>query len=219
MEMNTDRLLVDELCAETERAWLDRGDTSVVDRLASEHPEHAAELYELFSALVFSAGDGSLPDGWDRLVTESTQSWLEAEGFELARQAARRAKAPRSFVKVLQEWTREAPDAIVRRIGDVSWEFLVMVSRFPELVPLRVREELAQRIARSWDIAPEACLRRLDASGPVPLAASRRDPYPPAPSSFDELLGRSSLSETDQAYWTSLAASHQPPASASRSRF
>ena len=97
--------------------------------------------------------------------------------------------------------------AIARRIGGVSWEFLAQVSRYPDLVPAPVREELASRIGRAWEIAAAETLERIAASGPVPKAASRGGPFPPAPSSFEELLERSSLGKEERSYWTRLAES------------
>ena len=66
MDTNAKDALLDRMFAETERAWIDRRDASVVDRLAAEHPEHAAELYELFSALLFGS---SVPDEAARQVS------------------------------------------------------------------------------------------------------------------------------------------------------
>ncbi len=194
--------LLDRMFAETERAWIDRRDASVVDRLAAEHPEHATELYELFSALLFGS---SLPGEPAQAAAARTRAWLEEEGLDRARHVARQERRPPSFVRFLQQRTGEPPDAIARRIGDVSWEFLVQVSRYPSLVPAPVRQELADRIGRRWSVGPEECLDRIEASGLVPRAASRRQPFPPEPASFEDLLARSSLGRKQRSYWAGLA--------------
>lgn len=195
---------LDDLLAETERAWLDRRDAGVVDRLAAEHPEHAEELYAFFSGLVFGEDEGAVPEELARQAAERTRSWLDDEGFERAREAA--GRVPRTFARFLQRRTGQDPETIARRIGDVTWEFLAQVSRHPPLVPPSVREELAARIARHWPIPAAESLRAIEVSGPVPRAASRRHPFPPPPSTFEELLARSSLTASQRGLWSGLAA-------------
>lgn len=194
---------LEDLLAETERAWLDRRDATVVDRLAGEHPEHAAALYEFFSGLVFGPREDAVPGELARQAAERTRAWLAGEGRERARHAA--SLTPRSFVAFLQRRTRQDPTAIARRIGDVSWEFLVQVSRYPALVPARVREELASRIARLWRLSAAEILSAIETSGPVPSAASRKRPFPPPPATFEELLARSSLSASQRSLWSDVA--------------
>jgi len=123
--------------------------------------------------------------------------------FERAREAALRS--PRTFALFLQRRTRQDPETIARRIGDVSWELLAQVSRYPALVPRPVREELASRIARHWPIPAAESLRAIETSEPMPRAASRRHPYPPPPSTFEELLGSSSLTARQRSLWAEVA--------------
>lgn len=192
---------LDDLCAAAERAWTDRRDPTTVDRLAAEHPEHAEELYDFFADLVVGARE-AIPREAARRAAERTRRWLGEEGFDRALAAARR---PRSFASFLRELAGPRPDEAVRRIGDVSWEFLALVSRYPAVVPPVVREELASRVARAWDLRPEACLERIEASSPALRAASRKRPYPPPPSTFEELLARSSLGGKARSYWREVA--------------
>lgn len=187
--------LVDQLCAETERAWIDRRDASVVDRLAGEHPQHASELYEFFSSLIYASSEASVPERLARRAIDCTRDWLQDQGFE----------GPRSFLQYLQQRTGEDPDAILGKIENVSWEFLAMVSRYPAVVPEKVCEELASRIAAGWNIAREECLGQIKTSGLVPTAASRDTPFPEQPTSFEELLKRSALKKEQHSYWTGLA--------------
>jgi len=194
---------LDDLLAATERAWIDRHDAGVVDRLAAEHPEHAEELYTFFSGLVFGDDESSVPHEVARQAAERTRAWLDDEGFERAREAAHRS--PRTFALFLQRRTRQDPETIARRIGDVSWELLAQVSRYPALVPRPVREELASRIERHWPIPAAESLRAIETSAPMPRAASRRHPYPPPPSTFEELLGRSSLTARQRSLWAEVA--------------
>ncbi len=193
---------LDELCAAAERAWVDRRDPGAADRLAADHPEHAEELYDFFAALVEGTRGDSVPDATARRAAERTRSWLHEEGFDRALAAARR---PRSFASFLHELAGPRPEDAVTKIGDVSWEFLALVSRYPAVVPPAVREELASRVARAWSLSPEVCLERIAASRPAPRAASRERPYPPAPSTFEELLARSSLGRKERAYWQEVA--------------
>ena len=193
--------LLSELCAEIERAWTDRRDFSLVGRYAASHPELAEELYDFFSVLVPSYRNDAIPEDVARDAARQTRDFLERDGFERAAEAARQTREPWPFIKFLRERSQAEPKEIARRIGRVSWEFLVMVSRHPPLVPKSVASELVSRVAAAWKIPLEECRARFEASGPVPRAASRKQPYLPGPATFAELLERSSLGEEDRSYW------------------
>lgn len=191
--------LIDELCAQVERAWLDQGDLLLVDRLAGEHPELAGELYDFSSALVDSAYETSIPDELARQAARRTRALLEDEGLERSARAARHM--PGTFIRFLRERSAAHPEEIVRRVGGVSWEFLVMVSRYPALVPAAAANQLVKRISKALGIPAQECLARLKSSGLAPTAASRSLPYPPEPTSFADLLERGALGEKELAYW------------------
>lgn len=206
--------LVDELCAEIERSWVDRRDREVIDRVVARHPEHAAELYDFFTSLVLGSREVVVPAEPAREAASRTRAWLEAEGFDRAAAAARRARGEiKPFVKFLQESCAASLKAIVDRLGEgVTSELLVMASRYPSLVPGAVAKELAARIEKAWKIPAAACLASLEASGLVPALASRERPYPreTKPNSFEELLKRSSLKAEERAYWLELDSGSRP---------
>lgn len=185
---------IDELCARLERAWIDRRDPAELERLAAEHPEHAAELDALFAALVVGSHRSGLPAGLARQAAERNRLCLAAAEGER-----------RPFVNCLAERIGRSPEEITERIDQVSWEFLVQVGRFPSLVHAVVRQELAARIHRAWNVPVEQCLRWIETSPPVTKVASRDTPYPLDPTTFDELLERSGLDSRERSYWLGLA--------------
>jgi Protein of unknown function (DUF2442) len=81
--------LLDQLCAQIELAWVNRGGIKVVDTLAAEHPECAEDLYDFFSLLV-ETELGREP-GQEELAesVRRTNDWLEHEGYDLAVRIAR----------------------------------------------------------------------------------------------------------------------------------
>lgn len=80
--------IFEDLCCRIETDWTSRGDATVVDRLASEHPEYSADLYDFFALLIESELD--LPEAEEhRQTSENTLAWLEKEGFELVQKIVR----------------------------------------------------------------------------------------------------------------------------------
>ena len=82
-----DGILLERLCAEIEVAWQRRRDPTEVDRLAREHPNLAAELYDFFASLMdteLDPGTESEGCGPDPRV----RRWLEERGYALALRAA-----------------------------------------------------------------------------------------------------------------------------------
>jgi hypothetical protein len=77
-----DTELFENLCVQIEIAWNMNHDASVVDRLASEHPNLSADLYDFLTLLVET--ELMEPEaGASRQTAENTLAWLEKEGFEI----------------------------------------------------------------------------------------------------------------------------------------
>ena len=78
--------LVQTLCEQIERAWVERRDFSLVDRLADQHPSLAATLYEFF-ADVIDVEAGPQADAEATAADARVKRWLDGEGFDLANAA------------------------------------------------------------------------------------------------------------------------------------
>jgi len=222
----------DELLAalreEIERAWMERGDYSVVDRLAAANPELAEKLYLFFATVV------DAPDLLDRHRPElassakRTRDWLEKEGFALA---ARGAAAERTtertpseeqrktadgsqtrgdtFVGLLRKLTGDDPKKIAAELMITS-DFLVDLSSNARVLPMKARCELAKRAEKAWGAGERPVLASFEWQdvGVAPLefrrAASRRGAYAPKSLTYEELVQRSSMDDEQKRYWLTL---------------
>lgn len=214
----------DEVFAKLEAAWIGRRDATAVDRLAAEHPELSEELYEFFADMVLGEADPRAPEGvsrWD------AQAWLEREGHRIGREAAEAARgqnqpphgpaalplphagasAELPFIDFVEEVTELDSEEIARRLGpNVTVELLLTTGRHPDLFPRQVREELARRAERVFDIPTAKSLASFDYQPARHLrAASRGRAYGAAPTSFRELLRQCNLTPEQQMYWISIA--------------
>lgn len=91
------------LCERLEMDWNERRDHTIVDLLAAEHPQFAADLYDFFAILVQSDFDLSVPrigtsadqNAPDTIhndaVNVRAQAWLTVEGHARASELARQS--------------------------------------------------------------------------------------------------------------------------------
>lgn len=80
--------IFEDLCAQIEVAWTSHSDATLVDRLATEHPEYSADLYDFFALLIESELSPTEAEEIQK-TSEIAGSWLESEGFETVRQIVR----------------------------------------------------------------------------------------------------------------------------------
>lgn len=80
--------IFEDLCAQIEIAWSLRVEASLVDRLAAEHPEYSADLYDFFALLIESELDSTESEEIQK-TSEIANNWLESEGFETVHQIIR----------------------------------------------------------------------------------------------------------------------------------
>ncbi len=83
-----DTELFENLCVQIEIAWNTNHDASVVDRLASEHPDLSADLYDFLTLLIETDLMEPEADAFQQ-TAENTLAWLEKEGFEIVHQIAK----------------------------------------------------------------------------------------------------------------------------------
>lgn len=216
MSANDERLA--GLMEEIERAWMEDGDESVVDRLAKENPELAERLY-LFFATVIDA-----PDQLERHRPElaegaaRTRDWLEREGFARAAQGRAMERpteatptptgkgaepATPTFVGLLRQETGADPQQLAAELG-ITLDFLAEVSTNARVLPIRVRRELASRAHRTRGIGLDRALASLEGSARLQRAASRGSAYSDASVTYEVLVSQSQLSPDQKEYWRDL---------------
>jgi hypothetical protein len=224
----------DELLAafreEIERAWMERGDYSVVDRLAAANPDLTEKLY-LFFATVVDAPD--LLDRNRRGLANSarrTREWLEKEGLALAARAAagRTTETPTpdeeravvsgtstrraTFVGLLRKLTGADPGKLAAKLG-ISPDFLVDLSSNSRVLPMKARSELAKRGEKAWGAEARLLLASFESSdaraapSEFRRAASRSGAYAEKSLTYEELVKRSSMEDKHKRYWLDFAGS------------
>lgn len=83
-----DDAVFEDLCIQIEVAWSLHSDATVVDRLATEHPEFSADLYDFFALLIESKLNATEAEDVQK-TAEIAGNWLESEGFETVHQIVR----------------------------------------------------------------------------------------------------------------------------------
>jgi hypothetical protein len=93
---------------------------------------------------------------------------------------------------------------IAAMLKNVTIEYLVLISRHPNIVPTAVKKTLAANIEQVWGIALNDSIQCLDIKPNVVRAASRSRPFAPEPQTFEELLDRSELNQEQKSFWVHL---------------
>jgi hypothetical protein len=215
----------EDLCVRMEAAWITRRDDKLVDRLAAEHPEHAAALYEFFALLVESELAAPLPQEDVNRSAARAQSWLEEEGFALASSIAReqREKTPETSppppadsgnVQELKPRAEaKAQAAPLAYIGLIQERMDRDVDEVTELAPIirfvqkqpadryiPVRKQILKIGAEKWGIGEEEGDESLSLQWRS--AALRRSDANPM--TYEEVVNRSRLSAEDKKFWLAL---------------
>jgi hypothetical protein len=214
---------------EIERAWMERGDYSVVDRLAAANQDLAEKLYLFFATVV------DAPDLLDRRQPEladsarRTREWLEREGFALAARVVQEERAAETttpenerpvadgpptrrgtFVGLLRRLTGADPERLAAKL-DITQDFLVDLSANVRVLPTKARGELAKRAGKAWGADRARVLASLGepdvrtAAAEFRRAASRSDAYAMTTLTYEQLVQRSSMDAKRKRYWLKFA--------------
>lgn len=111
------------------------------------------------------------------------------------------AQKDETWLAFLKRRTGQGIVGVARSLTNASTEYVAMVSRYPHLVPQGVKQELARQVEERWGIASRDSLDLLEAPPRLVKAASRSEPFGPEPKSFEELLGRSALTDSQKQAW------------------
>jgi hypothetical protein len=225
--INSDQLA--QLLAKIERAWLDNGDRTLVYQLASAYPECSEELHEFFEDLVLHRTDRKKEDELAK-TEDHLANWLNMSGFDIALSSAastnnetstttsgevfsddQRVEVSKTtndvkptWIMFLRDRTKKPLPAIVKSLENVTTEYLILVSRHPQVVPQRAKECIAEKVERVWGISSQDSFHYLAERSHAIRAASRSRPFEQAPRTFEELLSRSALTKEQMLYWLQL---------------
>jgi|SRR6185369_13192788 len=95
---------------------------------------------------------------------------------------------------------RRLPE-LAAALPNVTPEFIVLVSRHPNLLPVQARVTLAASVEEHLQVSATESMRYLEDQSAITRAASRAGPFVPEPTSFTELLDRAALSPEQRAFW------------------
>jgi hypothetical protein len=232
MEAQFKTELMKQLFSEIEQAWRDRGDRTVVHRLAKEHPEFSAELQEFFKDL--ELGDTNEISSEVAEAEDRVAQWVRSSGLDLAIAAAKQERLRRptttgslaadpdarpesvasrqtlaradTWIAFLRSRAQQRLSSLANSLPYVNVEYLVLVSRHPNIVPRNVCRLLATFVEKEWNVPAEESLAYLSTRGLVVRAASRPRPFEAEPANFEDLLNRSALTQEQKAFWMQCAA-------------
>jgi hypothetical protein len=106
-----------------------------------------------------------------------------------------------SWVVFLRKRTRQTVPSIAGKLTNMTVEYLVLVSRHPDVVPDEVKTHIAEEVERAWGISVSESIQHLCENPKYLRAASRPGPFEDNPKNFDELLERAALTREQKSYW------------------
>lgn len=229
MEKQATAELMNRLFSEIEQGWRDQGDRLLVYRLAEKHPELRSELYEFFEDLVL--GDGNDISSEVAAAEDRVTRWIQTSGLDIATAAAKRERLQPTTTKptrrsdvsgitepaahqqqkamgieetwlaFLRQRIRQPLPEIANALPNVNVEYLVLISRHPDKVPLGVCRMLATSVEKQWRVPADESLRCLSTHHVVVRAASRSRPFSAEPATFQDLLDRAALTQEQKNFW------------------
>jgi hypothetical protein len=121
------------------------------------------------------------------------------------RVSADRTAPARPFLIALRDSTR-LPSSTIAEALEVPVPFLSMVTRHPNAVPMRWRQELARRAEQRLEIDSEAVLQSFTSPFQFDRAAFRGTPYTAdTVQHYEDILERSDMTPEMRQFWQNLA--------------
>lgn len=234
--------LLADLCAQIERAWIDRHDRKLVYQLTDLHPELSEELHEFFEDLVLGPGEDLTGEFTN--AERNVSQWLDKVGLELTTAGAsvtqssssstsgrsQASESPRhkdvhqvqpggrrsedqakanNWIAFLRQMTRQTLPELARHLPNVTTEYLVLVSRHPNVVPMAVKKQMATSVETAFGVNIQESLSYLLDQPRISRAASRDRPFEKEPKTFDEVLDRSGFNADQRSFWIGLLNSNR----------
>jgi hypothetical protein len=186
------------------------GPDVVPNKKISQAEDRVAEWLSASAFDIVVAAAASAPSTTTTQQTRSAQT-LEPEprhdANEQDENPSARGMASTSWQLFLRQRTKQKLPDLVRKLSNVTTEYLVLVSRHPSIVPQSVKAKLAKEVECAWGVPVDESFSYLAHEPELRRAASRRQPFAKEPETFEELLSRANLSKEQKAIWLRLASS------------
>lgn len=109
-----------------------------------------------------------------------------------------------NLILFLRDRTKLKIPMITASLKNVTTEYLILMSRHPNIVPAVVKKTIAENIEQVWGIPMNDSIQCLSVEPRFVIAASRSRPFSPEPQTFEELLDRSELNQEQKLFWLNL---------------
>jgi hypothetical protein len=113
------------------------------------------------------------------------------------------------WVLMLKTRTSQKLECVASKLTHVTKEYLVLVSRYPSVVPWEAKSRIVEEVEKVWGVSTEDSFACLAEEPQLARAASRSQPFGAGPANFTELLDRAALSEEQKKFWLRQAKSNQ----------
>jgi hypothetical protein len=139
-----------------------------------------------------------------------TRDLIESDsGQATSNELDRPQRSDDTWVALLRRRIRRSLPDLAKALPNVNVEYLVLVSRHPDIVPIGVCKALAAFVEDRWRVPADESLQCLSSRRLAVRAASRSRPFGKEPSTFDELLNRSALTSEQKTFWLRCATSEE----------
>jgi hypothetical protein len=102
---------------------------------------------------------------------------------------------------MLKTRTNQKLECVASKLTHVTKEYLVLVSRYPNVVPWEAKCRIVEEVKKVWGVSTEESFACLEEEPQLARAASRSQPFRAGPATFYELLDRAALSEEQKKFW------------------
>lgn len=137
-------------------------------------------------------------------ITRATESGTEGSPFGVCRgrHSTRGAEAHgKTWVAFLRARTNHDLQCVAQRLANVTLQYLVLVGRHPNVVPIGVKRRIVEEVEKEWGVPAEDSYSCLAQDPRLLRAASRTRPFEDDPKTFADLLERAALTNDQKQFW------------------
>ena len=114
-----------------------------------------------------------------------------------------------NWVFFLRKRTNQTLTGLARELPNVTTEYLILVSRHPNVVPSVVKRHIAKEVEKAWGIPTRESFEYLSDNPKLMRAASRSEPFGKNPKTFSELLDRAAFTSEQKDFWLQYSKSNR----------
>jgi len=207
-----DRMFVEELC-EKHPEFCDELQEFFADLLlepsvaSAEIHEAERQTFEWLTSTgleIAKSGQSVARSNGSTKITPATESRTEGSRFEVGhgKTAVHGAEVHgKTWVAFLRARTNHNLQSVVQRLANVTLQYLVLVGRHPNVVPVAVKRRIVEEVEKEWGVPAEDSYSCLAQDPRLLRAASRKRPFEDAPKTFADLLERAALTNDQKQFW------------------